>query len=227
MAGNHPIVVIWTAILFHEITCRGVCRIIERFFGCLWSDQPQGDLKIQDSNLFGWFYGKTIDLGWLGWLGCLKNTEIRWEKTGTEVVRAGVGPHVDSQDSQGGCHRCHLFFPMEISRSNSFFMFFPWFFMFQPKFMDGWTPFVGEMCEVHFKSTSYIPISSNFWSFMDRQFMSIPKIMVLTSWTYVIYGDFTYISYDFNWFHISFTWTLDIEWIESQIYGAVWLRPCP
>ena len=227
MAGNHPIVVIWTAILFHEITCRGVCRIIERFFwvslkwsATRWLKNP----GLQSFRLVLWQNHRSW-VTWVTWVPQKHRDQMG--KTGTEVVRVGVGPHVDSQDSQGGCHRCHLFFPMEISRSNSFFMFFPWFFMFQPKFMDGWTPFVGEMCEVHFKSTSYIPISSNFWSFMDRQFMSIPKIMVLTSWTYVIYGDFTYISYDFNWFHISFTWTLDIEWIESQIYGAVWLRPCP
>lgn len=213
MAGNHPIVVIWTAILFHEITCRGVCGIIERFFGCLWSDQPQGeDLKIQDcSNLFGWFYGKTIDLGWLG---CLKNTEIRWEKLALRLSVLELVHMWTARTLRADVTDVTSFSQWKSQDPTVFsVIFYGWL---DP--ICGWN--VWSPLQIHF-------IYTNFWSFMDRQFMSIPKIMVLTSWIYVIYRDFTYISHDFNWFHISFRWTLDIEWIESQIYGAVWLRPCP
>ena len=163
MAGNHPIVVIWTAILFHEITCRSVCRIIERFFGCLWSDQPQGDLKIQDcSNLFGWFYGKTIDLGWLGCL--MVPQKHRDQKMGKNWHWGCPCWSWSTCGQPGPSGRMSPMSPLFTNENLKIQQFFPWFFM------DGWIPFVGAMCEVHFKPTSYISISDHLWIVNSCQF---------------------------------------------------------
>ena len=207
MAGNHPIVVIWTAILFHEITCRSVCRIIERFFGCLWSDQPQGDLKIQDcSNLFGWFYGKTIDLGWLG---CLMVPQKHRDQKMGKNWHWGCQCWSWSTCGQPGPLRADVTDVTSFSqwKSQDPTVFSVIFY--------GWLdPICG--CNVWSPLQTHF-IYINFWSFMDRQFMSIPKIMVITSWIYVIHRDFTYISHGH--------WTLNE--LNPRFYGAVWLRPCP
>ena len=74
-------------------------------------------------------------------------------KTSTEVVSVGVGPHVDCQDPQGGCH---------LSQSQDPTLQ-EWLVVFKPKCRDGWIPFMGEMCEVHFNFHFLIAISDHLW----------------------------------------------------------------